>query len=186
MRAFALGDRHEQHPQAMDGVGCPAHLFLFGIAVGRGRDLPCRAAHAREGADPERGGHLYARRHRTGPPGVAVDGRNAAWIHLGSWRLRGAGLERRLAASGGHRSPEHLGNAGRWQCHVRAALRRAEGRPARPPAGNDACQHLRPVDEEHHPDRRPCGCIVDCRCALHQSVRQRSRDLPQSFAKLMR
>ena len=75
---------------------------------------------------------LHARRHREGPPGLAVHRRPAARIDLGPRQLRRAGLERGLAASrsgrlaGSRRAPA---NGAAYD----AARRRAAGRAERAP-----------------------------------------------------
>ena len=87
----------------MEGAGGIAGRVLRHPAVLRPRDLPRRAAHAVRGEDRDRTDPLHARRHRDGPPGLAVDRRPPARIDLGPRQLRRARLVGGLAAPRSHR-----------------------------------------------------------------------------------
>src|SRR3546814_17266631 len=65
------------------------YTTLFRSAAGGGhRNLPRRAAGAATGGRRKRRGRFHPRRHGEGPPGLAIDGRHAAGLDLGPWRLR--------------------------------------------------------------------------------------------------
>ena len=75
--------------------------LVRGPADRRRRDTPPGAADAGTGRRLSGACHLHPRRHRARPPGLAVDRRHATGLDLGSRRLCGAGLDRRLVAPRG-------------------------------------------------------------------------------------
>src|SRR5690606_3283182 len=92
---------HGFDTQTLDRIGDPVDQFLRRIAVGGLRGPPTGATDAGPGGVHRWQRGLHPRRHRTGPPGLAVDRLPAAGLHLGSWRLRGPRLGRGLDAPRG-------------------------------------------------------------------------------------
>src|SRR5690606_26296542 len=133
-RAGRAGDSHEQHEKALDPPRGPAGGFVWGAAVEWLSDPSGRSADAGTRGPVRRQRDLYARRDRAGPTGLAVDGRHAAWLDLGAWRLR--------------RAPRHEARAGLARRHPQDELLvpqhrpRADGLAHPSAAGNAAAVRL--------------------------------------------
>ena len=118
----------------------------------RHRSLVCRARLDRRphlsggaaGAGPRRHDRRTAshwpRRHLRWPECLAVDGRYGSRVGLGPRKLRGAGLDGRLAASRSHVHPRPLERFGRGVCGFAAG---ASGRTPEPAPTAHADEYLR-------------------------------------------
>ena len=139
-------------------------LFMGGEIYRKAPPLPDRVV-------AEDGALIYhARRHRTRPPGLAVDRRHAARLDLGPRRLRRAGLERRLAAS---RSGRRARRAGRSARAAAATTRSTPSsrRRCRPPRARGCARNTYDRRDAHDHARR-------------RSRRGRSREVAAHYESL--
>ena len=124
-----------------------------------------------------RPGRLHARRHRGGPPGLAIDRRHAARLDLGPRRLCRAGLERRLAASRSERRARPVGAARLQHAGLRAPVA-PSSRPRCAARLQPVIAHATPTmpatRHDHAVGRSRDRAIGTCRRALRKPVRQRS------------
>ena len=138
--------RHEQHPEAVAGAGRPADRLVLRAAVVGRRDLPRRATDAREG----RG--RTARSSTPAPTSsrAARSGSRSAACSSARSGATAATSRRTGAPTGCIAKRSTCSTCGRGATTARATYARlagrAAGRPARPPAADDAHQHLRPGD----------------------------------------
>ena len=167
-------NRNDLQPTTLGGAQPASARLVFRPAVDGSRDLPRGAAGARARCDERRRAAVRQKRHRNRTRRLADDGRPAARLDLGPWRLRGAGLERGLAAPRGRGAARDLG-----QTRARIGVCRAgpsDPRIARgAPSHRAAPEHLRSRNGHAHRLTGPRARHRQRRRALHQPVRQRSR-----------